>query len=233
MPTITAMVLDAAGQPDTTVWVFSSPVLRDGGTAIVDTDSVPVKPDETGLLTVDLLEGPCQVVHDKVTYQFTVPATDADLWDLIQAGAMMPPQTTDEQIQAAVDAWLEAHPPGGSGPDRTALMLAWNYNANTTPPPANNQFRFNNTDPAQASELYLSDLTVGGLSIDLLAPEMKTGDRVTIQDENDATKWHRFSLTGDSIDNGTYWTYPVVQEDGSGLFSASQKHVALLTKYWT
>ena len=88
MPTITATVLDIAGQPDLSGWKFSSPAARDSadGLSVISTDSVVVYPDPTGLLSIVLEQGAAQVEHDGVTYQFVVPATDSDLWDLIQAG---------------------------------------------------------------------------------------------------------------------------------------------------
>src|SRR5262245_32749965 len=145
---------------------------------------------------------------------------------------MMTPQTTDQQIQAALDAYMEAHPVPGGGADRTVMFLKYNYNTNPAPP-SNNQFRMDNIDSALVTALYLSEMTSTGLNIDLIAPGMLTGDRVVIQDENDATKWAQYQLTADSINAGTYWTYPVVWETGSGgEFNSSQAHIFCLMKYW-
>jgi len=82
---ITADVKDLLGRPDSKPWTFSSPETRvcpDG--RIVSKRPRIVQPID-GVLTVELLPGPVRVEHDGTVYEITVPETDADLWDLLEA----------------------------------------------------------------------------------------------------------------------------------------------------
>lgn len=112
MPIITATIRDIAGGSDNTAWNFSS-VLRESasGSAIISTKTVTVKP-VNGVLSVNL--DPGYAVASTLSgarYAFVVPETNANLWDLIEAGVALPPTTSGEQLASAIAAYLAAHPP--------------------------------------------------------------------------------------------------------------------------
>lgn len=120
MTTITQNVRDIAGVSDNAWWRFST-VLREGSdeASIVTGRVVTVKP-VAGVLTVELDPGPAIVKFANQTYVFTVPEGDSDLWSLIEAAVAVPPNTPAQQLAAAIEAYLDAHPPGGGLADIVA-----------------------------------------------------------------------------------------------------------------
>lgn len=85
MSVVTGFMRDILGRPDSAPWTFSSPETRDAPDGrIVSRRPRTVQPLD-GVLTVDLLPGPVRVEHLGVTYDITVPETNADLWDLLEA----------------------------------------------------------------------------------------------------------------------------------------------------
>jgi hypothetical protein len=120
--TITATLRDVSGDADNHPWVFSS-ALREGSddASVVTTRAVSVTP-VAGALTVPLDPGPATVTFSGTTYGFTVPGTNADLWDLIAAGVAFPPGTPAEAVEAAVTAYFVANPvPQGQATALTAV----------------------------------------------------------------------------------------------------------------
>lgn len=110
--TITAEVRDVTGRPDNTVWWFTS-ALRESDGTIVSTRTRAVTPED-GALTVELEPGNAAATYGGDTYVFTVPETDADLWDLIEAAVASPPDTAAEALAAAVESYLDEHGTSGT-----------------------------------------------------------------------------------------------------------------------
>ena len=113
--TITHEIVDVSGDDDNSEWVFSSDLrVTDDGSSIVTPKAKHVLPVE-GLLTVKLEPGPVKVKHNGVSYDFTAPDHDSDLWPLIAPAVGIPPSTASDAIVAAVAAYLQANPDSGSG----------------------------------------------------------------------------------------------------------------------
>lgn len=85
MSVVTADVKDVLGRPDSAPWVFSSPETRDAPDGRIVSRRPRIVQPLDGVLTVELLPGPVRVEHDGTVYEITVPETDADLWDLLEA----------------------------------------------------------------------------------------------------------------------------------------------------
>lgn len=86
------------------------------------------------------------------------------------------------------------------------------------PPTQQGKFRFNNINPAAATEIYLHEVT----SIDMkdtsnFIRAFESGDRLYIQQRNDATRWARFTIGIAPIDNGDWWTIQVTPTSNSGI----------------
>ncbi len=127
--TISQNVRDITGASDSSMWWFSSPLREIDGTAITPREIVAAAVN--GVLTVELTPGPATVRFANVTYSFTVPDVDAELWPLIEAGVIIPPETPTEVLTEAltgvVAAYFEANPIGGGGslPDAHATGDCW------------------------------------------------------------------------------------------------------------
>lgn len=104
---VTGTVVDVTGRKDSREWRAWSPVYRQGpGGEIVTVTPQPVKV-VAGVVTIKLEPGPAVIENpDGQRYTVTVPDEDANLWDLIQLAAALPPVTTEQQIQDAVAAYL-------------------------------------------------------------------------------------------------------------------------------
>jgi hypothetical protein len=120
---------------------------------------------------------------------------------------------------------------GATGPaGATGTTFLWfNYllNWTITPPPIGNQLRWNNEDPTQITALYASHSTYDGYDVSRVLPQMKAGYIVTIQDKDDATKWMKYQMTGDAIDQAGYTEIPVAWTTEGGAPLAAQQVVVL------
>lgn len=116
MPIITANIHDITNRPDDSSWAFTT-VLREGAVtdSIVTAKTATVTP-VGGVLTVNLEPGYAQATYAGVTYSFTVPNVNADLWPLIMAGVAFPPDTQTAAAAAVIAAYLATHPIDGGAP---------------------------------------------------------------------------------------------------------------------
>jgi hypothetical protein len=108
--TITEQLYDAAGQPDNAPWSFYSALRESSPTGSVITERPIIATPVNGVLTVALEPGPMTAQHRNTEYNFTVPATDSELWPLISAAVSLPPSTPQDMIDAAVANYLTANP---------------------------------------------------------------------------------------------------------------------------
>lgn len=105
--TVTGVVKDETGRKDSRDWKAFSPVYREGSDGSVVTMKKQQVRVVAGVFTAKLDPGVCVLENpDGQRYTVTVPDEDADLWDLIQLAAALPPATTEQQIQDAVSAYL-------------------------------------------------------------------------------------------------------------------------------
>lgn len=105
--TITGVITDVTSRKDSRHWRVWSPVYRSGpGGEIVTVTPQPVKV-VAGVVTIKLEPGPAVIENPEgQRYSVMIPNTDADLWDVIELAASLPPVTTEQQIQDAVAAYL-------------------------------------------------------------------------------------------------------------------------------
>lgn len=109
MATVTitgSTVRDALAKPDNRPWKLRAATYQDGGSGSVITpgeDYVEVRP-VAGKLAFDVEAGIALYIEspDAKRYLVTTPAVDDGLWDVIEAGVTFPPETSQEQLNAAV-----------------------------------------------------------------------------------------------------------------------------------
>ncbi len=105
--TVSGLVRDETGRKDSRAWKAFSPVYREGSPGEVVTMREQKVRVVAGTFTAKLEPGVCVIENpDGQRYTVTVPNVDADLWDLIQLAVAMPPETSEQQIQDAVAAYL-------------------------------------------------------------------------------------------------------------------------------
>jgi hypothetical protein len=111
-----------------------------------------------------------------------------------------------------------------------SVQAAWNFDTSTVAAdPGNKKFRVNNATLASVTAIYLNDTTVGGFDISTIAAFLANGNRIYIQQKNDATRAALFQVTGAATDNGGWWTVPVTTINDSGvLYQNNAECVAVL-----
>jgi hypothetical protein len=118
---------------------------------------------------------------------------------------------------AFVTAAIAAIPP-------TGLSTA-EYTYSTTPgvPPSSGQLRTNNPVPQTGiTQFYLHYTNAQTTDIRNALRLIKAPNTVLVQDKTNAVNHHYFEVTGDAVDNGTYFTIPVTWTSGGPNFTAGR-----------
>jgi hypothetical protein len=118
---------------------------------------------------------------------------------------------------AFVTAAIAAIPP-------TGLSTA-EYTYSTTPgvPPSTGQLRTNNIMPQTGiTQFHLSYINAPGVDIRNALRIISAPNKVLVQDKTNAVNHHYYEVTGDAVDNGTYFTIPVVWTSGGTNFTAGR-----------
>lgn len=105
---------------------------------------------------------------------------------------------------------------------RTALWGEFDFDTDTTATdPGTGDVKFNSATPASVTAIYISQTTDAGFDAENFLDALATGDVIYIQDEDNATKFWRGTVSGALTDNGAWWTIPVTYVDGGagGLFA--------------
>src|SRR6516162_735081 len=134
--TITEQLYDAGGQPDNAPWSFYSRLRDSDPAGSVITAHPVIATPVNGVLTVELEPGPMTAQHRGVEYNFTVPATDSELWPLISAAVNIPPGTPQDTLAVAVSDYMQAHPPVTQA-GIVGETINYNYSTGLAPPASN------------------------------------------------------------------------------------------------
>ena len=110
-----------------------------------------------------------------------------------------------------------------------SIQASWNFDTSTVSgDPGNKKFRLDNATLASVTAIFVNDTTVSGFDIGTIAGFLSAGNRIYIQQKNDATRAALFEVTGAATDNGTWWSIPVVTiDDGGVLYQNNQECVAV------
>ena len=100
-------------------------------------------------------------------------------------------------------------------PENSASVeLRWLYlGVSGDSDPNNNYFKMNNADPALVTELYMSYVSYPNRQNGNLLDVLKSGDHIYLQQRDKQDGYGTFDITGDPVDNGTYYTFPVTALD--------------------
>jgi hypothetical protein len=100
-----------------------------------------------------------------------------------------------------------------------SLDLQWFFQDNTRGEPTPNYFRTDQREINDITTLDLSWVSFANREVANLLGELRQGDKIYIQQNNAEANYANFDITGDPIDNDTYWTIPVNAYDGGERFS--------------
>lgn len=100
---------------------------------------------------------------------------------------------------------------------------SWNFNtATAAADPGNKRFSANNAVMASITALYFNDTTNQNFDASTLLGFLVTGNRIYIQQSNDATRAALFQVSGAPTDNGGWWTIPVTVINSATLYQNNQ-----------
>jgi hypothetical protein len=102
---------------------------------------------------------------------------------------------------------------GGGG---AAVSFPWKFKDSIlSGDPGNGQFRFNSTTASAITEIYVSDLTNNSIDASNILNAIASGDRLYIQQNDDANRAVLFNVTASTVDNTGWFTIPVQHLQGS------------------
>lgn len=91
--------------------------------------------------------------------------------------------------------------------------FAYRFSTNTAPPPASGNVELNNAAPALASYVYISNLTDAGTDVSNFLVTLLIGDKIYIQDQNNADDYYLFHLVGAPEPAADHVAYPVAFDE--------------------
>jgi len=109
----------------------------------------------------------------------------------------------------------------GSG---ASFQLEWRFSISTTAAdPGNGRFRYDNATLASVTNIYFDDQADSGFDVGTVFSTLGTGDKIYLQQNNDATKAALFTLSGAPTDNTGWWTIPVTVDSSGTLHDNNGK----------
>ena len=124
-------------------------------------------------------------------------------------------------------------PPGPPGADGAAagasVTGSWDWlTAAQSGAVLANKVGLNHDSPASATAIHIASRANGGIEYGAVLRGLHAGDLVSIWDVADSSRWGRWNVTGDAIDNGTWFQIPVTAQAGMGGEPANNADVQVL-----
>lgn len=104
----------------------------------------------------------------------------------------------------------------------------WLWSASTSGALANGYLALNNGTPANATALLIAKASTEGLDYSRGLSILRAGDTICFQSRDGGAVVHRFRVTGDLVDSGTYRSVPVVYVGGAGGVPAANASLQVL-----
>ncbi|MGA4635110.1 phage tail protein [Pseudomonas solani] len=104
----------------------------------------------------------------------------------------------------------------------------WLWSASTSGAPANGYLALNNATPANATALLIAKASTEGLDYSRGLSILRAGDTICFQSRDGGAVVHRFRITGDLVDSGSYRSVPVVYVGGAGGVPAANASLQVL-----
>ena len=92
--------------------------------------------------------------------------------------------------------------------------VSFTFNSSTSEPPTGNQLRINNASQTAATRLWVTKTTTDGLDVAIGLAKIREGHLIYIQDRDDASRWVKYAVTADGVDDGSYYDFAVAYDSG-------------------
>lgn len=120
---------------------------------------------------------------------------------------------TGTEVVVVVDRQAPAlpGPAGPPGPAGSEILFegVWAWTNKTTDASQNGQVGNDVSDWASATLVNIAERTSNNTDASLVFSRLGAGDGLGLQQQNDASRYCRYDLTGPGVDNGTWWAFPV------------------------
>lgn len=91
-----------------------------------------------------------------------------------------------------------------------ALGSTWKFDSATVDAdPGQKFFRLNNATQGSSTFMYVDDIAVSGVDMRTILLALKSGDRIYVQQSNDSTRYHLFTLSADPVAATGYVKLPI------------------------
>ena len=94
--------------------------------------------------------------------------------------------------------------------------------------PGSGLFRYDNTDPALVTEIFIDDISANGVDISNLLALITTNDRLYLQSENDSSQFVVFNVTAPITDNTGWFTITGTVEASGNLHTSNTRVLVVL-----
>ena len=132
-----------------------------------------------------------------------------------------------------VYAVVQAMSIAGEIPKSYFIVDTWTFTTSTATPTGNDTVRTNNANMSLATAVYITSMCNGSKDYKEMLDNLKPGHLIRIQDENLATNYARYTISGMPVRigavgaNGAYYTIPVtLAEFGAGVANNQQSAVS-------
>ena len=106
--------------------------------------------------------------------------------------------------------------------DDTGVVLEYSFSASNSEPPGSGQLRLD-APAASATKAWPHKLTKAGTDASNAFTKLVMGDRVYVQDKNDASAYGWYTLSADPIVNNNYFELPLtLVSAGTGALKGGQ-----------
>ena len=130
---------------------------------------------------------------------------------------------------AQLDTLTDGSEANGLHSHAPAQLFLWSFSTNTTAAdPGSGNARMNNATPASVTAVYFSSIDGAGFDFDNFFASLLVGDRICVQQADDASKRIDFTVASALTDEAGWWTVPVTVVSSAGALFSNNKDTAWL-----
>lgn len=138
----------------------------------------------------------------------------------------VPPVVNGKVLKADSDAPFWGDPSGGGGGATTG---EWMYSVTITEPPTGSEIRLNNANQTLATKMWVKSTTADGIDMSAILGLLTSAFRLYFQDKDDASRYQRYQVTGNSIPKTGYTEIPISWLNGGVAVPAQRVVLAFIT----
>jgi hypothetical protein len=118
--------------------------------------------------------------------------------------------------------WVDISAAGGG-----SLSGDWRFESTVGGAPSSGRYRFNNATQSSSTAIHIHDTSRSGADWSNILSKLASGDAIYVQQSDDGSRYHMLDVTGNAIDQTTYWEVPITV-DTSGSDIQSGKDCAIV-----